>query len=59
MWIDAEYFKENKYPTMKVDDNYSFCTFRGCKVTYRRTCKRCIVASVDDDGSFYCPFYSR
>lgn len=34
-----------------------YCEFRGHEVTYRKTCKNCIVASADEDGNFYCPYY--
>lgn len=34
-----------------------YCEFRDCEVTYRKTCKNCIVASGDEDGNFYCPYY--
>lgn len=35
------------------------CEFRDCEVTYRKTCKNCIVASADEDGNFYCPYYKK
>ena len=34
-----------------------YCEGRECEVTYRKTCKNCIIASVDEDGYFYCPYY--
>lgn len=34
-----------------------YCVYRDCKVTYRKTCKNCIVASTDEDKNFYCPYY--
>ena len=36
-----------------------YCGFRDCEVTHRKTCKNCIVASVDEDGNFYCPYYKK
>lgn len=36
-----------------------YCEFRDCEVTYRKTCKNCIVASADEDGNFYCPYYKK
>lgn len=33
------------------------CEFRDCEVTCDKTCKKCIVASVDEYGNFYCPYY--
>ena len=35
------------------------CEFRDCDVTYHKTCKNCIVASADEDGNFYCPYYRK
>ena len=41
------------------DDKKFYCEFRDCDVTYRKTCKNCIVASVDEDENFYCPYYYK
>lgn len=38
-------------------DEKFYCEFRDCDVTYRKICKNCIIASVDGDGNFYCPYY--
>lgn len=35
------------------------CEFRDCDVTYRKTCKNCIVAGADEDGNFSCPYYKK
>lgn len=34
-----------------------YCEGREREVTYRKTCKNCIITSVDGDGNFYCPYY--
>lgn len=39
------------------DDEKFYCEYRDYEVTYRKTCKNCIIASVDEDGNFYCPYY--
>lgn len=36
-----------------------YCEYRDYEVTYRKTCKNCIVASADEDGNFYCPYYKK
>lgn len=36
-----------------------YCDYRGYDVTYRKTCKNCIIASVDEEGNFYCPYYKN
>ena len=36
-----------------------YCEFRDCDVTYRKTCKNCIVASADKDENFYCPYHKN
>lgn len=36
-----------------------YCEYRDYEVTYRKTCKNCIMASVDEDGNFYCPYYKK
>lgn len=41
------------------DDKRFYCEYRDCDVTYRKTCKNCIVASHDGDGNFYCLFYKK
>ena len=48
------YKKKQQYYSEKFH-----CKFRDCEVTYRKTCKNCIVASVDEDGDFYCPYYKK
>lgn len=47
------------YNEQQHDENEKFyCKARG-EVTYRKTCKNCIIASVDEDGNFYCPYYKK
>lgn len=41
------------------DDKKFHCEFRDCDVTYRKTCKNCIVASADEEANFYCPYYKN
>lgn len=36
-----------------------YCEGCECEVTYRKTCKNCIIASVDEGGNFYCPYYKK
>ena len=41
------------------DNEKFYCKCRDYDVTYRKTCKNCIMASVDDKGNFYCPYYKK
>ena len=44
----------------RYDDAEKFyCEDREHEVTYRKTCKKCIIASVDENGNFYCPYYKK
>lgn len=42
-----------------ADNEKFYCEFRGYDVTYRKTCRNCIVGSGDEDGNFYCPYYKK
>lgn len=48
------------YGELQHDNTEKFyCEYRDYEVTYRKTCKNCIIASVDEDGYFYCPYYKK
>ena len=51
-------FFDKIHKKQQHDDTEKFyCEGREREVTYRKTCKNCIIASADEDGYFYCPFY--
>ena len=51
-------FFDKIHKKQQHDDAEKFyCNFRGREVTYRKTCNNCIIASVDEDGYFFCSEY--
>ena len=49
--------KESEEAQQHDETEKFYCEGREREVTYRKTCKNCIIASVDEDGYFYCPYY--